>query len=229
MPIGPGGSHGSPSAAAIRTGPAGAAPPGGGAPAHQSTATGRAGGHRVELVDGIPLVGPTLAAPHQRAVRRLARAFEAVCRPPLEVFSPFTLRVAPDTEVVPDVAVVAVDEPLPRYPRDARVVAEVLSPRSRRADVVLKGRVYADAGVPVLLVVDPDAVTLAVHVLRGAAYVEVARAARDGLCPAARPGPGPAQSGGPDAAVGVRGRAGPGAARTGGRLGSGGRRLAFAG
>ena len=122
-------------------------------------------------------------------MRRLARAFEAVCRPPLEVFSPFTLRVAPDTEVVPDVAVVAVDEPLPRYPRDARVVAEVLSPRSRRADVVLKGRVYADAGVPVLLVVDPDAVTLAVHVLRGAAYVEVARAARAGS--ARLPGPVP--------------------------------------
>jgi len=158
-------------------------------PADEPAARGRAGGHRVELVDGVLLVGPTVAAPHQRAARRLARALEAACAPPLEVFSPFTLRVADDTEVVPDVAVVAVDEPLPRYPRDARVVAEVLSPRSRRTDVALKGRVYADAGVPVFVVVDPDAVTLAVHVLRAGSYVEVARAAR---ADAARlPGPVP--------------------------------------
>ena len=139
---------------------------------------GRAGGRRVELVDGVLLVGPGVAAPHQRAARRLARALEAACRVPFEVFSPFTLRLADDTEVVPDVAVVAVEDPLPRYPRDARLVAEVLSPRSRRTDVALKGRVYADAGVPVFVLVDPDAVTMAVHELRGGGYVEVARAAR---------------------------------------------------
>lgn len=141
---------------------------------------GRPGGRRVELVDGVLLVAPGVAAPHQRAARRLARAFEAACGPPLEVFSPFTLRLDGDTEVVPDVAVVAVDNPLPRYPRDARLVAEVLSPRSRRTDVALKGRVYADAGVPLFVVVDPDAVTLVVYVLRGGGYVEVARAARAG-------------------------------------------------
>lgn len=159
------------------------------APPEEPVAPGRAGGHRVELVDGVLLVGPTVAAPHQRAARRLARAFEAACGPPLEVFSPFTLRISEDTEVMPDVAVVAVDEPLPRYPRDARVVAEVLSPRSRRTDVALKGRVYADARVPVFVVVDPDAVTLAVHVLRAGSYVEVARAARAGS--ARLPGPVP--------------------------------------
>ena len=139
---------------------------------------GRAGGRRVELVDGVLLVGPGVAAPHQRAARRLARALEPACHRPLEVFSPFTLRLADDTEVVPDVAVVAVEDPLPRYPRDARLVAEVLSPRSRRTDVALKGRVYADAGVPVFVVVDPDAVTVEVHELRGGGYLEVARAAR---------------------------------------------------
>ncbi len=138
----------------------------------------RAGGRLVEVVDGVLLATPADAAPHARAARRLARALEAACAPPLEVFSPFTLRLAGETEVLPDVAVVAVDDPLPRYPRDVRLVAEVLSPRSHRIDVALKARVYADAGVPLFLEVDPDAVTLAVHVLRGDSYVEAARAAR---------------------------------------------------
>ena len=52
------------------------------------------------------------------------------------------------------------------------------SPRSRRTDVALKARVYADARVPLFLVVDPDAVTLTVHELRGDGYVEVSGATR---------------------------------------------------
>lgn len=147
----------------------------------------RAGGRLVELVDGVLLATPADAALHARAVRRLARALEAASEPPLEVFAPFTLRLAGETEVLPDVAVVAVADPLPRYPRDVRLVAEVLSPRSRRTDVALKARVYADAGVPLFLVVDPDAVTLAVHALRGDGYVEVARAARGSAAPVPDP------------------------------------------
>jgi Uma2 family endonuclease len=155
-------------------------PPGrpSGRPPDQELPPARAGGRLVELVDGVLLATPADAAPHARATRRLSRALEAACDPPLEVFAPFTLRLAGETELLPDVAVVAVDEPLPRYPRDVRLVAEVLSPRSRRTDVALKARVYADARVPIFLVVDPDAVTLAVHVLRGDGYAEVARAAR---------------------------------------------------
>lgn len=135
---------------------------------------------RIEVVDGTLLIGPGVAAGHQRAARRLARALESGCAAPLEIFSPFTLRLDGDTELVPDVAVVTVPDPLPRYPRDVRLVAEVLSPRSRRTDVALKGRVYADAGIPVFVVVDPDAVTIAVHELRGAEYEQVGAAARDG-------------------------------------------------
>ncbi len=138
----------------------------------------RPGGRLVEVVDGVLLATPAGAAPHARAARRLAQALEEACEPPLEVFAPFTLRLAGETELLPDVAVVAVDDPLPRYPRDVRLVAEVLSPRSRRTDVALKARVYADARVPLFLVVDPDAVTLAVHELRGDGYVEVSRATR---------------------------------------------------
>jgi Uma2 family endonuclease len=149
-----------------------------GRPPEEELPPPRPGGRLVELVDGVLLATPAGAAPHARAVRRLGRALEAACVPPLEVFSPLTLRLDGETEVLPDVAVVAVDEPLPSYPRDVQLVAEVLSPRSRRTDVALKARVYADARVPVFLVVDPDAVTLAVHVLRGDGYVEVARAAR---------------------------------------------------
>ncbi len=149
----------------------------------------RAGGRLVELVDGVLLATPAGSAPHARAARRLGRALEAACEPPLEVFAPFTLRLEGETELLPDVAVVAVDDPLPRYPRDVRLVAEVLSPRSRRTDVALKARVYADARVPLFLVVDPDAVTLAVHELRGDGYVEVARAGRSSAAAVPEPVP----------------------------------------
>jgi Uma2 family endonuclease len=141
------------------------------------------------VVDGVLLATPAGAAPHARAARRLGQALEDACEPPLEVFAPFALRLAGETELLPDVAVVAVDDPLPRYPRDVRLVAEVLSPRSRRTDVALKARVYADAGVPLFLVVDPDAVTLVVHELRGDRYVEVGRAARSGAAAVPEPVP----------------------------------------
>jgi hypothetical protein len=55
--------------------------------------------------------------------------------------------------------------------------------------VALKARVYADARVPLFLVVDPDAVTLAVHVLSGDGYVEVASAARTGAAAVPEPVP----------------------------------------
>lgn len=160
-----------------------------GRPPEEELPPGRAGGRLVELVDGVLLVTPADGAPHARAARRLSRALEAACEPPFEVFTPFTLRLAGETELLADVAVVAVDEPLPRYPRDVQLVAEVLSPRSRRTDVALKARVYADARVPVFLVVDPDAVTLSVHVLRGESYVEIARAARTSAAAVPEPVP----------------------------------------
>ena len=160
-----------------------------GRPPDEELAPGRSGGRLVELVDGVLLATPADAAPHARAARRLTRALEAACEPPFELFSPFTLRLHGETELLPDVAVVAVDDPLPRYPQDVRLVAEVLSPRSRRTDVALKARVYADARVPLFLVVDPDAVTLAVHVLRDDGYVEVASAVRTGAAAVPEPIP----------------------------------------
>lgn len=127
---------------------------------------------RYELIDGILLVSPGVVALHQRAAARLFSVLERRCPPDLEVLGPFTLRLARNTEVIPDLAVIRPGpDPLPRYPRDVLLVAEVLSPSTRRQDLTLKKQVYADAGVPAYWVVDPDEPSLTAYELLEGDYV----------------------------------------------------------
>jgi len=126
---------------------------------------------RYELIDGILLVSPGPVAPHQRAAMRLGTALHLGCPEGLEVFGPFTLRLSRHTEVIPDVAVVRVGpDPLPRYPRDVRLVVEVLSVSTRRRDLSLKKQVYADAGIPSYWVLDPDEPSMSVYELADGDY-----------------------------------------------------------
>ncbi|MBA3252004.1 MAG: Uma2 family endonuclease [Geodermatophilaceae bacterium] len=127
---------------------------------------------RYELIDGILLVSPGPVARHQRAAIRLGTALHLGCPDGFEAFGPFTLRLARDTEVIPDVAVVRVGpDPLPRYRRDVRLVVEVLSLSTRRRDLSLKKQVYADAGIPSYWVVDTEQPSVAGYELLDGAYV----------------------------------------------------------
>ena len=73
-----------------------------------------------------------------------------------------------NTVLVPDVAFVRADrapqgKARKRFPRLAPdLVVEVLSPSNRASDVVAKIEMYQEAGVPLIWLVDPDAVTVTV-------------------------------------------------------------------
>jgi hypothetical protein len=66
-------------------------------------------------------------------------------------------------------------------------MGEVISPSTRVNDLVLKRRLYAEAGVPFYLVVDPNGTTYLLEP-QGAEYVEIARES-DGAMTLDRPFP----------------------------------------
>lgn len=136
-------------------------------------------GHRYELLDGTLLVSPSPSLPHQRAVGRLHLLLAGACPPDLEVvLAPFDVTLADDTVLQPDLLVVrratAEAGAVPLVPH---LVVEVLSPSSRRIDLLLKRARYEAAGIPAYWVVDPEEPSTTVHELHRGRYGETARAA----------------------------------------------------
>lgn len=138
-------------------------------------------GLQYELLDGLLLVSPAPVASHQRAAGNLFVLLRARCPDDLEVFfAPLDWRPDRRTSLQPDLLVVRradvtdrpIDVPL-------RLAVEVLSPTTRRKDLVLKRSKYEDAGVASYWVVDPgtsDAPpSLVAWDLHDGRYVEVAR------------------------------------------------------
>jgi Uma2 family endonuclease len=138
-------------------------------------------GHRYELVDGVLLVSPSPRLRHQRAARELFLLLHAACPDDLEViFAPFDVVLADDTVLIPDLLVGRrsdFDENcLPAAPV---LAVEVLSPSTRRVDLMLKRSRFEAAGVPSYWVVDPDEPSLLAWRLVDGAYLEVARVTGD--------------------------------------------------
>jgi Uma2 family endonuclease len=138
-------------------------------------------GRRHELIDGVLLVTPAPAFVHQRIVLLLAMKLEQACPPELcALTAPFDVVLATDTVVQPDVLVARRDNfgsgDLPGPPL---LAVEVLSPSTRRFDVMLKFSRYEAAGCAAYWVVDPDTPSLIAWELRDGAYVQVAKATGD--------------------------------------------------
>lgn len=119
-------------------------------------------GKRYELVAGELLVTPSPAAWHQTVHWRLTLALADYLRP-LGLIE--TIRNAAadiswtdDDLVQPDIFVVVPEDLSMDWAtfRRFRLVAEVLSPSSRRGDRVLKRRLYQQHGVETYWIVDPD-------------------------------------------------------------------------
>jgi Uma2 family endonuclease len=135
---------------------------------------------RVELLDGLLLVTPAPEYGHQQWARRLANLLEAAAPPDINVAGNVNLRLGRDRILIPDVVVIrnrgfvkVHDAP------DALLVAEVLSPSSVSIDRVLKPHLYAAAGIPWYLRVEPGeqgSPVLLLHELAGDGYRELARA-----------------------------------------------------
>jgi len=129
-------------------------------------------GHRYELLDGVLIVSPAPGRLHQRAVLRLAVALSAGCPANLEVLvAPFDVVLAADTALEPDVLVARrsdlTDRNLPAAPL---LAVEVLSPSTRRIDLLVKRSRYEAAGVPSYWVVDPVAPGITVLELQDGRY-----------------------------------------------------------
>jgi Uma2 family endonuclease len=138
-------------------------------------------GHRYELVDGVLVVSPSPRRVHQRAVLRLLRLLDDACPAELEVLgAPFDVVLASDTVMIPDVLVARrsdfTDRDLPTAPV---LVVEVLSPSTRRFDLMLKRSRFEAAGANAYWVVDPDEPYLIAWELRAGSYVEVAHVSAD--------------------------------------------------
>jgi Uma2 family endonuclease len=115
-------------------------------------------GLQYELLDGMLLVSPAPVTKHQVVSMELTALLRAACLPDLYVlFAPLDWRPDRRTSLQPDVLVVPktcldgknITEPL-------TLAVEVLSPSTRRKDLVLKRSKYEDAGVASYWVVDPE-------------------------------------------------------------------------
>ncbi len=137
-------------------------------------------GLQYELLDGLLLVTPAPMLQHQRAAGRLYVLLADACPPlGLEVFfAPLDWRPDNRTSLQPDLLVVRDEDVEPKNIRKPLVLAvEVLSPSTRRKDLVYKRSKYEDCGITSYWVVDPEEPSIVVHDLFDGRYVETGRAA----------------------------------------------------
>lgn len=135
-------------------------------------------GRRHELLDGVLIVSPAPRPKHRRAAFRLARLLDEMCPDGLEVFmAPLDVALGDDTVLEPDVLVTRVDDLTEKdLPKPPVLAVEVLSPSTRRYDLLLKRSRYEAAGTPSYWVVDPDEPSIIAWDLRDGQYVEAGRA-----------------------------------------------------
>lgn len=116
-------------------------------------------GHRVELIGGKIVVSPTASRGHSSVVTELIDQLAATRDRGWERHTNLTVHI-PDTRerLVPDLVVVPADAPgfddNELLAPAVLLVAEVVSPHSRRDDREVKPRAYARGGVPLYLLVD---------------------------------------------------------------------------
>jgi Uma2 family endonuclease len=115
-------------------------------------------GRRIELLDGVVVVSPSPARPHQRAVTRLTVILDRSTPPSLETLvGPYDIRVRPVKVFEPDLLVLPRDDD-----QAALLVVEVLSKYGRSYDRRVKRSEYQAAGIPSYWIIDPDAPSVTV-------------------------------------------------------------------
>lgn len=138
------------------------------------------GATRLELIDGGLLMTPGPLSSHQQAVLHLTFLLQAAAPDEWDATQASYLQLGPSTVLQPDVMVVTRVEGLANFtPAEVLLVAEIVTPESRRLDQVLKPQLCAEAGIPTLMHVElegPEAPTAIIYQLEDGAYVEHSRA-----------------------------------------------------
>jgi Uma2 family endonuclease len=141
-------------------------------------------GNRREIITGELVVTPAPTPRHQALVGRLVRLIGNVADEHRlgEAFpSPVDVRLSIHDVVEPDIVYVSQtgkSRVQGRYIDGApALVVEVMSPSTRRLDLVRKRALYARAGLPEYWIVDPISETVSIHRREEDAYVPVVGAA----------------------------------------------------
>ena len=131
-----------------------------------------------ELVAGRLEILPSLTLKHQRILRWILGAFEAVAPAgSISLFAPLPTRLFPGTIREPDLLYISPENapgPDVDYPSHLDLALEIVSPGkdARQRDYEDKRIDYARAGISEYWIVDPQENLVTVLVLRDGAYVE---------------------------------------------------------
>lgn len=114
-------------------------------------------GSRVELIDGTVIVSPAPTSKHQRVLHRMQLTMDSAIPPDCELLPGVNVVLSGARLLIPDLTVVTVpDADTVYYKGDEVLMAvEIHSPSTRAYDRALKRQLYAEAGVPFLVFVDP--------------------------------------------------------------------------
>ena len=108
---------------------------------------------RVELLYGVIVTMSPQKAPHAHPIRTLNMILAPALVGRAEVQVQIPLAVSDDSEPEPDLSVVASGDYLDELPRTALLVVEVAGD-SLRTDREIKGRLYAETGIPEYWLID---------------------------------------------------------------------------
>jgi Uma2 family endonuclease len=137
-------------------------------------------GERYELIDGDLLVNPAPRSKHQSVNHNLVLHLGNYVRLNRlgRVRENSGVHVSEGTYVIPDAVFVARDR-LSIFGEDnieaaPDLVCEILSPSTRRQDLITKRALYARIGVCEYWLIDPDALSVTVLVLENGGFIELA-------------------------------------------------------
>lgn len=134
---------------------------------------------RVELLDGSLLVTPAPRVWHQIMTGVLRTALAAAAPPRMTAWESINLRLGPGRILVPDVTVIVDVDPsaVTVPPWMVPLVVEVSSPGNMATERTIKPALYAEAGIPSFLRIEPgpDGPTGLLFSLAGGGYVEGGR------------------------------------------------------